>query len=159
MLLQKGWSWKPKLAAPVIDFTTLLNEWKEKFNLDSGNLKSLKSTSSQTKTKKGKKIKNLVKSNWLKVAIVSFAFFASSSYDLISDGLLTHSFIGGTIYTKQFANQPDSQLWTFEDKKLMDKAGLDTYENITLTNIKIEGRKYNNLGLLECTTCLQILIN
>ena len=110
MLLQKGWSWKPKLAAPVIDFETLLNEWKEKFNLDSGNLKSLKSTSSQTKTKKGKQIKNLVKSNWLKVAIVSFAFFVSSSYDLISDGLLTHSFIGGTTYTKQFENQPDSKL-------------------------------------------------
>ena len=109
MLLQKGWSWKPKLAAPVIDFETLLNEWKEKFNLDSGNLKSLKSTSSQTKTKKGKQIKNLVKSNWLKVAIVSFAFFVSSSYDLISDGLLTHSFIGGTNYTKQ-VRQPDSKL-------------------------------------------------
>ena len=109
MLLQKGWSWKPKLAAPVIDFETLLNEWKEKFNLDSGNLKSLKSTSSQTKTRKGKQIKNLVKSNWLKVAIVSFAFFVSSSYDLISDGLLAHSFIGGTNYTKQFENQPDSK--------------------------------------------------
>ena len=107
---QKGWRWKPKLTAPVIDFKILLEELKSKFHLDSGKLKNLKSQSSQTKTKKGKKIKNLVKSNWLKVAIVSFAFFASSSYDLISDGLLTHSFIGGTIYTKQFANKPDSKL-------------------------------------------------
>ena len=109
MLLQKGSSWKPKLAAPVIDFKILLNELKSKFNLDSVNLKSFKSTSSQTKTKKGKQIKNLVKSNWLKVAVVSFAFFVSSSYDLISDGLLTQSFIGGTNYTKQ-VRQPDSKL-------------------------------------------------
>ena len=115
MLLQKGSSWKPKLTAPVIDFKILLDEWKSKFHRDSGNLKSLKSQSSQTKTKKGKQIKNLLKSNWLKVTIVSFAFFASSSYDLISDGLLTHSFIGGTYYTKQFANQPDSKL-TFKLK-------------------------------------------
>ena len=110
MLLQKGWSWKPKLAAPVIDFKTLWHEWKSKFHPDSVNLKGLKSKSSQTKTKKGKQIENLVKSNWLKVAIVSFAFFVSSSYDLISDGLLAHSFIGGTNYTKQFENQPDSKL-------------------------------------------------
>ena len=105
-ILQKGWSWKPKLTAPVIDFKILLNEWKSK--LKSKSLKQAKS--SQTKTKKGEQIKNLAKSNWLKVAIVSFAFFASSSYDLISDGLLTHSFIGGTNYTKQFKNQPDSKL-------------------------------------------------
>ena len=110
LFFQKGRSWKPKLTAPVIDFKILLDELKSKFHLHSGNSKSLKSQSSQTKTKKGKQIKNLVKSNWLKVAIVSFAFFASSSYDLISDGLLTHSFIGGTYYTKQFANQPDSKL-------------------------------------------------
>ena len=109
-MLQKGWSWIPKLTAPVIDFKILLNELKSKFNLDSVNLKSFKSTSSQTKTKKGKQIKNLVKSNWLKVAIVSFAFFVSSSYDLISDGLLAHSFIGGTKYTKQFEDPPDSKL-------------------------------------------------
>ena len=106
---QKGWRWKPKLTAPVIDFKTLLNELKSRFHLHSVNLKSFKSTSSQTKTKMGKQIKNLVKSNWLKVAIVSFAFFVSSSYDLISDGLLTHSFIGGTNYTKQ-VRQPDSKL-------------------------------------------------
>ena len=110
-ILQKGWSWKPKLTAPVIDFKILLDEWKSKFRLDSLKSKSLKQAkSSQTKTKKGEQIKNLVKSNWLKVTIVSFAFFASSSYDLISDGLLTHSFIGGTNYTKQFENQPDSKL-------------------------------------------------
>ena len=109
-MLQKGWSWIPKLTAPVIDFKILLNELKSKFHQDSGNSKSLKSQSSQTNTKKGKQIKNLLKSNWLKVTIVSFVFFASSSYDLISDGLLTHSFIGGTYYTKQFENQPDSKL-------------------------------------------------
>ena len=118
IFLQKGWSWKPKLTAPVIDFKTLLNEWKSRFHLDSLNLKSLKSKSSQTETKKGKQIKNLVKSNWLKVAIVSFAFFVSSSYDLISDGLLSHSFIEGTNYTKQI-NQPDSKLKNKTEKSFI----------------------------------------
>ena len=90
----------------------MLTEWKSNSNQDALNLQSLNTKSSQTETEKGHQIKNLVKSNRLKLAVVSFVFFVSTSYDVISDGLLTRSFITGTNYTKQFENQPDSKLVT-----------------------------------------------
>ena len=51
------------------------------------------------KVKKQKVVKFL-KSNWFKVAAIALAFFASSTYDVTSDGLLAESFIGGTNYTR-----------------------------------------------------------
>ena len=41
----------------------------------------------------------------------------------------------------------------------MDKANNLVYENITMTKINIQGRKYNILGLQKCTNCFQISIN
>ena len=41
----------------------------------------------------------------------------------------------------------------------MDKTGLFVYDNIKMTEINIQGRKYNILGLQKCTNCFQISIN
>ena len=48
------------------------------------------------------------------------------------------------------------QLWTLKSNKFMDKTNLFVYDNITMTNINIQGPKYNIFGLPECTNCFQI---
>ena len=63
----------------------------------------------QTKMTMKKKIKAALTANWLKIGIISFLLFASSSYDLTSDGLLTYTFLNGTYYIKRFSNRPDSK--------------------------------------------------
>ena len=63
----------------------------------------------QTKMTKKEKIKATLTANWLKIGIISFLLFASSSYDLTSDGLLSYTFLNGTYYVKKFPNRPDSK--------------------------------------------------
>ena len=63
----------------------------------------------QTKMTMKKKIKAALTANWLKIGIISFLLFASSSYDLTSDGLLSYTFLNGTYYIKRFSDRPDSK--------------------------------------------------
>ena len=67
----------------------------------------LKNSFTQTLQLKKRKVVNFLKSNWFKLAAIALAFFASSTYDVSSDGLLAKSFIGGTNYTRhvEFPNR------------------------------------------------------
>ena len=63
----------------------------------------------QTKMTMKEKIKARLTANWLKIGIISVLLFASSSYDLTSDGLLSYTFLNGTYYIKRFSDRPDSK--------------------------------------------------
>jgi hypothetical protein len=112
---------KPRFMAPWIDFGYL---WKELKNVKSNlqepteNLRDFTTSSLNTKTIQTKKprtlgdLKEIVKAKWFIAGIISFLLFASSSYDLISDGILSYTFLNGTYYTKRFQNRPDSKFYT-----------------------------------------------
>ena len=105
---EKEWDVKPKFLAPLIDFDELLKELRsnstEMINLNR------RSKGTQTKTKRLTQIKSVVKSNFFITSIVSLVFFLSSTFDVITDGNLTYSFVNGTYYIKRLQTRPDSKL-------------------------------------------------
>ena len=105
---EKEWDVKPKFLAPLIDFDELLKELRS----NSTEMIDLNRVSkgTQTKTKRLTQIKNVAKSNFFITAVVSFVFFASSTFDVITDGNLTYSFVNGTYYIKRLETRPDSKL-------------------------------------------------
>ena len=94
--LLKSFTWEPKFDLP--DLAILLKEWK-----DAPNMKG-----TQTKRDRKKLIKDIFSIKWLKPFFISLVLFLSSTYDVGSDGILAHSFIGGTNYTKIVKNQSDT---------------------------------------------------
>jgi hypothetical protein len=108
---EKEWDVKPKFLAPLIDFDELLKELRsnstEMINLNR------RSKRTQTKTKRLTQIKSVVKSNFFITSIVSLVFFLSSTFDVITDGNLTYSFVNGTYYIKRLQTRPDSKLKTY----------------------------------------------
>ena len=105
---EKEWDVKPKFLAPLIDFDELLKELRS----NSTEMIDLNRVSkgTQTKTKRLTQIKKFAKSNFLTAAIVSLVFFVSSTFDVITDGNLTYSFVNGTYYIKRLQTRPDSKL-------------------------------------------------
>ena len=101
---------KPKFMVPVINFTALWNEWKSDPKKQEIELTDLNTKATQTKRSKKKWVKNAIKTEWFKIAVVSFALLISSSYDVVSDGLLADSFINGANYTKYTDFTEDSKL-------------------------------------------------
>ena len=94
--LLQSFTWKPKFDLP--NLAVLLKEWK-----DTPNTKG-----TQTKRDRKKLIKDIFSIKWLKPFFISLVLFLSSTYDVGSDGILAHSFIGGTNYTKIVKNQSDT---------------------------------------------------
>jgi len=124
---------KPQFKAPWIDFGYL---WKEFKNFNSNHQESTKNLNTLDsplndklnqikKTTKIENVKKIVKSNWLKASVISFLLFVSSTYDVVSDGLLSYSFLNGTYYTKILEKTPDSQFWTIKYGILVNKAQWD----------------------------------
>ena len=105
---EKEWDVKPKFLAPLIDFDELLKELRSN-SIEMIGLNRV-SKGTQTKTKRSTQIKNVAKSNFFITAIVSFVFFVSSTFDVITDGNLTYSFVNGTYYIKRLGSRPDSKL-------------------------------------------------
>ena len=132
----KEWDVKPKFLAPLIDFDELLKELRS----NSTEMIGLNRVSigTQTKTKRLTQIKNVAKSNFFIAAIVSFVFFASSTFDVVTDGNLTYSFVNGTYYIKRLQTRPDSKL-----KKDMyrSRGGV----KIPLVQLKLLFLHHNNL--------------
>ena len=105
---EEEWDVKPKFLAPLIDFDELLKELRS----NSTEMIDLNRVSkgTQTKTKRLTRIKNVAKSKFFITAVVSFVFFASSTFDVITDGNLTYSFVNGTYYIKRLKDRTDSKL-------------------------------------------------
>ena len=101
---------KPKFMAPVINFTALWNEWKSEPKKQEIEMTDLNTKSTQTKRSKKKWMKDAIKTNWFKMAVISFALLISSTYDVVSDGLLAESFINGENYTKYTKYERESKL-------------------------------------------------
>ena len=100
---EEEWDVKPKFLAPLIDFDELLKELRS--NSTEMIVLNRVSKGTQTKTKRLTQIKNVAKSNFFIAAVVSFAFFASSTFDVITDGNLTYSFVNGTYYIKRLKDR------------------------------------------------------
>ena len=111
---------KPRFKVPWIDFGYLWKEFKNfksnhqepTENLQDFTTGALNTKAIQTKKPKRQNLKEIVKAKWFIAAVISFLLFASSSYDLISDGILSYTFLNGTYYTKRFQNRPDSKFYT-----------------------------------------------
>ena len=104
---EKEWDVKPKFLAPLIDFDELLKELRS--NSTEMIVLNRVSKGTQTNTKRLTQIKNVAKSNFFITAVVAFVFFASSTFDVITDGNLTYSFVNGTYYIKRLQSRPDSK--------------------------------------------------
>ena len=111
---EKEWDVKPKFLAPLIDFDELLKELRS--NSTEMIVLNRVSKGIQTKTKRLTQIKNVAKSNFFITAVVSFVFFASSTFDVITDGNLTYSFVNGTYYIKRLETRPDSKLKRYRSR-------------------------------------------
>ena len=107
---EKEWDVKPKFLAPLIDFDELLKELRSNSTEMIDLNRVSKGTQTKTKTKRLTQIKNVAKSNFFITAIVSFVFFVSTTFDVITDGNLTYSFVNGTYYIKRLGSRPDSKL-------------------------------------------------
>ena len=78
-------------------------------NVELGEIRQKINKATQTKMTMKEKIKARLTANRLKLGIISVLLFASSSYDLTSDGLLSYTFLNGTYYIKRFSDRPDSK--------------------------------------------------
>ena len=88
---------KPKFIVPIIDIKAL---WRELISKPEKNTRATQTKRSKKQWFKDSFNTKQLKSNWFKIAFVSFALLVSSSYDVISDGLLADSFINGHEYIK-----------------------------------------------------------
>ena len=88
---------EPQFIVPIIDIKAL---WRELISKPEMNTKATQTKRSKKQWFKDTFNTNQLKSNWFKIAFVSFALLVSSSYDVISDGLLADSFINGQEYIK-----------------------------------------------------------
>jgi len=149
----------PRFKAHWIDFGYLWKEFKnikskhQEPDQNSNTTYSSPINEKSIQTKKATKIENVkkfVKSNWLKASVISFLLFVSSTYDVVSDGLLSHSFLSGAYYTKRLESRPDSQFWTIKDEILVNKAELWDSVDAIDWNFSRGNPGFENIFILSC---------
>ena len=88
----------PTFVLHTVDFAKLVEEWKGPPNTKGTQFP-------EKKVRRKNKKQSLVA--WLKPYLISLALFLCSTNDVVSDGILANSFIGGTNYIKNVENQSD----------------------------------------------------